>query len=78
MSNIDDRYKVQSQKRPINRRLSLPNCDTDLVGLTENFTDNSKSINKIMNTKPSYLSQFDMQTFDSNGDPSAPNDIYKS
>ena len=61
--------------------------EDDLFDVSENLTDNCKSINKIMSenlnicgaeNEPAYLSQFDVQTFDSVGNPSAPNDIYQS
>ncbi len=58
----------------------------NLLDVSESLTDNSASINKIMtndshqtkNPVPAYLSQFDVQTFDSVGNPSAINDIYQS
>lgn len=53
-----------------------PTQPENLLDVSEKITDNSSSINKIMNKKPAYLSQFDLQTYDSSDEPCAPNDMY--
>ena len=77
--------------------------DKNLLFISENLTDNTKSINNILNEdvnksknyskikkskninsnsilndNNSYLSQFETQTFDCTGSPSAMNDLYKT
>ena len=56
-----------------------------LTNISEKLTDNTESIKRIItecpknqNHEAGYLSQFDAQTFDSVGLPSAPNDVYSS
>ncbi|MEM3062342.1 MAG: hypothetical protein QW303_02180 [Nitrososphaerota archaeon] len=47
----------------------------------ETFSDSNFNVKESLQSKqsfPEYLSQFDVQTFDSFGDPSAPNDIYQT
>lgn len=51
-----------------------PHSPDYLLDVSEKITNNVPSINKIY----SYLSQFDAQTFDSNGPPGANNDVYES
>ena len=75
-------------KKPRKKSIVHDNYEIDkrnLVDVSEKITNNVRSINhilsddsgKINNIKePAYLSQFDVQTFDAIGSPSAPNDIY--
>ncbi|AYV85295.1 MAG: hypothetical protein Satyrvirus9_21 [Satyrvirus sp.] len=54
----------------------------NLLDVSEQITNNIDSIHKILDTngaqKPEYLSQFNIQTFDSDGLPSALNDTYQT
>lgn len=70
--NSSARTVCAKSKRSKHKRSS----SNDLIDISERITDNSSSMNHILNSQPDYLSQFDAQTFDVDGLPSAPNDIY--
>lgn len=85
MSNFENSDSVYSRattpRRTKKNKIITPNADIDLVDASEKFTNNFDSIGKILNkseSEPDYSSQFDIQTFDSMGIPSAPNDVYQS
>ena len=92
IDDLDDIYSDSARKRlakKISTRRDYSFLHTsdeengkDLLDVSEKLTDNSNSIGKILDSssqqQPSYLSQFDVQTFDSEGPPSAPNDIYQT
>jgi len=85
-SNIN--YPKKKKNKNCIRRRSRRNQkpkEKNLLNVSENLTNNAPSINRIMRnnngakkSEPAYLSQFDAQTFDAEGPPSAPNDIYQT
>ncbi|MEM0354147.1 MAG: hypothetical protein QXW79_01060 [Thermoplasmata archaeon] len=79
VKNNMDYNRYGSKKTLLPRSVNI----NDLLDVSENLPDNSRSIKKILNNSspqnfPEYLSQFNIQTFDSFGPPSAPNDVYQS
>lgn len=78
-----DKYKKKSKKK---KNKFIPNCGENLLDISEKITDNCKSIKRILgrnkrmqnSNEPEYLSQFSLQTFDSEGIPSATNDVYQT
>lgn len=52
--------------------------DGNLLDISEKITNNMNSLNTIKDQEPQYLSQFECQSFDTNGEPGAFNDTYNS
>lgn len=78
-----DKYKKKSRNKRKNKIIA--HSEEELFDISEKITDNSQSINYILEKdkrmqKPEsqYLSQFGLQTFDSEGLPGAINDLYQS
>ena len=84
-NSIRPRTFTKKSKRK-NYESSNRTSKRDLIGISEGLTDNSTSINRILSNHdtdnnindadPEYIYQFDAQTFDAIGSPSAPNDTY--
>ena len=77
----DSRSRTFTKKRKKRSMSNVPN-NNNLIDVSEKLTNNVRSVRHILSKnddlQPSYLSQFDAQTFDSIGLPSAPNDTYSS